>query len=102
MGQPVSLYLLCIRSAVRRCDSCLFHASNDFYVHAVTQTAACSILILVQECPESIPYTLAVYNAKSQSSSSERQTFLQQVTANQDKLTKLEQVFSAEKNGFVV
>ncbi len=46
----------------------------------------------VQDSPESVPYALAVFNARSHSSSAERQTFLEQVTANQDKLTKLEQV----------
>ncbi len=52
-------------------------------------------MFLKQDSPESVPYALAVHNARSHSSSAERQTFLEQVTANQDKLAKLEQVFTS-------
>lgn len=42
--------------------------------------------------PSTVPYTLAVYNAHSLSSSSEsKQTLMKQVMANQEKLSKLEQ-----------
>ena len=46
-----------------------------------------SIMVIVslvsQECPESVPYTLAIYNAKCLSSSSEsRDTLMKQVSVN--------------------
>ena len=39
--------------------------------------------LVSQECPESVPYTLAIYNAKCLSSSSEsRDTLMKQVSVN--------------------
>eukprot|EP00731_Ephydatia_muelleri_P024275 Em0016g546a len=47
---------------------------------------------LQRNCPDSVPYTLAVYNSRSLSSSSEsKETLTKQVIAGQEKISKLEQ-----------
>lgn len=81
---------------MRRINRVRYHlfyfTSSDCFTDTVYPQSVIYCDLYTQECPESVPYTLAVYNAKSHSSSSERQTFLQQVNANQGKLAKLEQV----------
>lgn len=46
----------------------------------------------LQDCPPSVPYTLAVHNSQSLSTSTEsNQSLLQQVSANKEKFATLEQ-----------
>lgn len=62
------------------------------YLHFRHYTYITTSPLTSQDCPPSVPYTLAVHNSRSLSSSTENnQTLMRQVTANKEKLSRLEE-----------
>ncbi|CAI8020565.1 Protein phosphatase 1 regulatory subunit 21 [Geodia barretti] len=67
-------------------------SSASSVVQRLRQRATSYIRTLNKECPESVPYTLALHHARCMSSSSEkRETLSKQVVSSQEMIVQLEQ-----------